>query len=179
MFTGHKVRLRAYRTDDIPLAHGYINDPEVKRFLMPGVPFPIRLEEEEEYIGEISSGRDDYSFAIETVEGGRYIGGCGINQVDWRNRFCEVGIFIGDKRLWGKGYGTEAFGLLVSFAFREMNLNKVKLRVYDFNERGIRSYAKLGFIQECLLRQELFRDGRYYDIIIMGLLREEWAVNHQ
>jgi RimJ/RimL family protein N-acetyltransferase len=65
--------------------------------------------------------------------------------------------------------------VLVRFAFEQLNLNKVRLRVYDFNLRGIKSYLKLGFKQEGVLRQELFKDGKYHDIVMMGLLREEWA----
>jgi RimJ/RimL family protein N-acetyltransferase len=173
IYTGQQTRLRAYRKDDIDAAQAFINDAEIRQFLMPGVPFPMTREDEEKFIAEISAFKDTYVFAIETLEG-RYIGGCGINHVDWKNRFCEIGILIGDKSLWGKGYGTDAFGVLVRFAFEQMNLNKVKLRVYDFNQRGIKSYTKLGFKHEGAMRQELFKDGQYHDIIMMGLLREEW-----
>jgi RimJ/RimL family protein N-acetyltransferase len=173
IYTGQKTRLRAYRKDDIDAAQAFINDPEVKRFLAPEVPFPLTRQDEEKFLDELSAFKDTYAFAIETLDG-RYIGSCGINHTDWKNRFCELGIFIGDKSLWGKGYGTDAFGVLVRFAFEQMNLNKVRLRVYDFNERGVKSYFKLGFKHEGAMRQELFKDGQYHDIIMMGLLREEW-----
>lgn len=84
------------------------------------------------------------------------------------------GIFIGDKKYWGKGYGTDAMRVLVKFIFEQMNIHKVKLNVYSFNERAIKSYEKCGFKVEGVLRQEIFRDGRYYDEIIMGLLKEEY-----
>ena len=173
IYTGQKTRLRGYRKEDIDAALAFINDPEVKHYLAPGIPFPLTRQDEEKFFENNSAFNDTYSFAIETLKG-RYIGGCGINHVDWKNRFCEIGIFIGDKSLWGKGFGTDAFGVLVNFAFAQMNLDKVKLRVYDFNQRGIKSYLKLGFVQEGVMRRELFRDGEYHDIIMMGLLREEW-----
>lgn len=174
IYTGATTRLRAYRREDIDAALAYINDPEVKRFLAPGIPYPLTREDEEKFFANNSGLKDTCSFAIETLDG-RYIGGCGVHQVDWKNSVCEVGIFIGDRTLWGQGYGTDAFGVLVRFAFEQMNLNKVRLRVYDFNERGIKSYRKLGFTEEGRLRRELYRDGAYHDIVVMGLLREEWS----
>lgn len=80
--------------------------------------------------------------AIETLDEGRYIGGCGINSLDWKNSVATVGIFIGDKNYWGKGYGTDAMKVLLRFIFEQMNINKVKLFVYSFNERAIKSYEK-------------------------------------
>nr|WP_206076217.1 GNAT family protein [Marinitoga lauensis] len=72
------------------------------------------------------------------------------------------------------GYGTEAMKLLVNFIFDEMNINKVKLHVFSFNKRAIRSYEKVGFKVEGVLREQIFREGKYHDEIIMGILRREW-----
>lgn len=175
MYTGEKVRLRAYHPDDTKQAWLYINDPEVKRFLAPGVPYPVTWPEEEKWIAGQSSRNDIYSFAIETLDTGEYIGGCGINQLDWKNRVATVGIFIGKKELWGKGFGTDAMQVLIRFIFEQMNLNKVKLNVYSFNQRAIRSYEKCGFKTEGVLRQEIFRDGQYHDELVMAILRDEWG----
>lgn len=174
MFDGKKVRLRAYRKEDIPQALEYINDPEVKRNLVIGVPFPLRLEDEEKFFENISAAKDTYSFAIETLDGSNYIGGCGMNQVDWKNRYAVVGIFIGDEQYRGKGYGSDAMRILLRFIFDEMNMNRVKLFVFSFNQRAIKSYLKCGFKQEGTQRQEMFRDGQYHDTIVMGILRSEW-----
>ena len=102
-----------------------------------------------------------------------YLGGCGIKEVDWKNSKVVVGIFIGNKEYWNKGYGTDAMRVLIKFIFNEMNINKIKLNVYEFNERAIRSYEKCGFKKEGVLRKELYRDGKYYDTIVMGLFKEE------
>jgi RimJ/RimL family protein N-acetyltransferase len=174
MFEGKKVRLRAYRKEDITQALEYINDPEVKRNLVIGVPFPLRLEDEEKFFENISAAKDTYSFAIETLDGSNYIGGCGMNQVDWKNRYAVVGIFIGDEQYRGKGYGSDAMRVLLRFIFDEMNMNRVKLFVFSFNQRAIKSYLKCGFKQEGTQRQEMFRDGQYHDTIVMGILRSEW-----
>jgi len=173
MFTGEKVRLRAYEKEDIKKAQEYINDPEIKHLLTPNVPFPITLADETKFIEGISAFKDEYSFAIETLDS-LYIGGCGLNRVDWKNRSCIVGIFIGDKSYWGKGYGTDAMNVLIKFIFDEMNLNRIQLNVYSYNERAIKSYEKSGFVKEGVLRQALYKGGAYHDEIIMSLLKEAY-----
>lgn len=174
MYTGNKVRLREYRKDDIEKALTYINDSEIKKLLNAGIPFPNTYQDEEKWVLGMSSSKETYSFAIETLEDGKYIGGCGINDIDWKNSVALVGIFIGDKEHLGKGYGTDAMKVLVKFIFEQMNIHKVKLNVFSFNERAIKSYEKCGFVKEGVLRDEIFRDGKYYDEIIMSILREEF-----
>ena len=174
MYTGEKVRLREYRKEDITKAWKYINDPETKKLLNPRIPFPITLDEETKWIEGLSSSKDEYNFAIETLEDEKYIGGCGINAVDWKNSVATVGIFIGDKECWGKGYGTDAMKVLMTFVFEQMNIHKIKLNVFSYNERAIKSYEKCGFKVEGRLRQELFRDGKYCDELVMGILKEEY-----
>ncbi len=169
MYYGEKVILRAYKEDDIPLATKFINDKELKRFLVTTIPFPMTYWEEESWIKSQNSDRDGkYNFAIEDIETGKYIGGCGINDVNWLTRVAIVGIMIGDKDYWNKGYGMDAMNTLVDFLFEEMNMNKVKLGVFSFNERAIKCYEKCGFKVEGVLKEEIFKDGRYYDEIIMA-----------
>ena len=174
MYDGKLVRLREYRKSDIKLVLEYINDVEVKRNLNPGIPFPYTMEDEEKWYETNSALNDTYNFAIETIEDKIYFGGCGINNVDWKNSKVVVGIFIGNKDYWNNGYGTDAMNVLIKFIFEQMNINKIKLHVYSFNERAIKCYEKCGFKQEGVLRKELYRNGQYYDEILMGLLKEEY-----
>lgn len=174
MYTGQKVRLRAYSKTDIPLRLSYINDAEIANYLTDDIPFPITPHEEEMWFESISSKSDRYKFAIETIDGNQFIGGCSINDVDWKNSFATIGIFIGNKDYWGNGYGSDALNILVSFIFNQMNINKVKLITYSFNKRAIKSFEKYGFVIEGVLRKEIFKGGCYYDKIAMGILREEF-----
>lgn len=174
MYEGKKIRLREYRKSDVEAAQNYINDKELKKNLNPGIPFPYTLQDEEKWFESNTALKDTYNFAIETLDDNIYIGGCGINQVDWKNSNVEIGIFIGDKEYWNKGYGTDAMNVLIRFIFNEMNINKIKLNVYSFNKRAMRCYEKCGFITEGVLRKELYREGNYHDIIVMGLLKEEY-----
>ncbi|GAA0126244.1 MULTISPECIES: GNAT family protein [Clostridium] len=174
MYSGEKVKLREYKKEDIRRAQKYMNDPEIKKLLNSNIPYPITFEDEERWYEGLSVTKDTYNFAIETLEDNQYIGGCGINKIDWKNSVVVIGIFIGDKEYWNKGYGTDAINILIKFIFEQMNIRKIKLQVFSFNERAIRAYEKCGFKREGVLRQEIFRDGRYHDEIIMGLLRQEY-----
>ena len=174
MFSGEKVRLREYRREDVKTAQRFMNDSEIMKFLRPNVPYLYKLEDEQKWFERVSSTNDTYTFAIETLNDNRYIGGCGVEKVDWKNSVVTVGIFIGDKDYWGKGYGTDAMKILIRFIFEQMNINKVNLHVYSFNERAMKSYKKCGFVKEGALRQELYKDGKYHDIVVMGLLKEEY-----
>ncbi|WP_304943306.1 GNAT family N-acetyltransferase [Vallitalea guaymasensis] len=175
MYEGKKIRLREYRKSDAEVAQNYINDKELKKNLNPGIPYPYTLQDEEKWFESNTALKDTYSFAIETLGDNVYIGGCGINQVDWKNSNVEIGIFIGNKEYWNKGYGTDAMNVLIRFIFNEMNINKIKLNVYSFNKRALKCYEKCGFKTEGVLRKELYREGNYHDIIVMGLLKEEFV----
>ena len=174
MLEGTKVRLRSYTKADLPKAREYLNDPEVGAGLRRGIRFPFRPEDEEKFYDSIDpNSTKGYSFAIECKESGQYLGGCGMHDIDSKNRMATVGIFLGKEHV-GKGYGTDAMQVLVDFCFNEINLNRVKLNVFAFNKRAIRCYRKTGFKIEGTLRQEVFRNGKYHDSLVMGLLRSEW-----
>lgn len=86
-----------------------------------------------------------------------------------------MGIGIGEREYWSKGYGTDAMNVILRFAFDELNLYRISLNVFEYNQRAIRSYEKVGFVVEGREREFLRRAGRRWDMIFMGLLREEWA----
>ncbi|WP_425446497.1 GNAT family N-acetyltransferase [Dethiothermospora halolimnae] len=174
MLKGKKVKLRGIEKEDVKLAYKYMNDPEVILNLTPSIPYPMTLDREMDWYENQKKSKDTYNFAIEAIEEGIYIGGCGINTLDLKNGVVIVGIFIGNKDYRSKGYGTEAMKLLIDFIFNQINVNKVQLVVYGFNERAIKSYKKNGFIEEGRIRQRIFRNGKYHDEIVMGILREEY-----
>ncbi|MGL4990536.1 MAG: GNAT family N-acetyltransferase [Sarcina sp.] len=174
MFAGSKVLLRYYKREDVIRAHKFINDYDISRVISTEAIYPMSLEEEEHFIATNKSSDLNYNFAIESLESGEYIGGCGIHKVDSKNRICEIGIFIGDKNLWGKGFGTDALETLINFIFNELNLEKIKLAVYSFNDRAIKCYKALGFEEEGTLKREIFREGKYHDVILMAMFREDY-----
>ena len=172
MYCGQKVRLRAYKEEDIPLSTKFMNDRELKKLLVTNIPFPMIYWEEEAWVkSQKSNNNGHYDFAIEDIETGKYISGCGIQGVNWLSRVALVEIMIGDKDYLDKGYGTDAMKTLISFIFDSMNINKVRLSTFSFNERAIKSYKKCWFTVEGILKNEIFKDGKYYDEIIMSIFR--------
>ena len=119
-----------------------------------------------------------YWFMIRTLEDDRLIGEIALDGVSWFRGDSFVGITIGDRADWGKGYGTDAMRVILRYAFRELNLRRVTLDVFEYNPRAIRSYEKVGFVHEGRARQVLHREGQLYDLIFMGILREEWAARY-
>ena len=117
-------------------------------------------------------GRDGARFAIEAD--GILIGQCALFNINAHAQSCELGITIGDKNYWGRGYGRESVALLVGYAFQHRNLRKVWLQVHAGNLRAVRAYAACGFQEEGRLRAHVWSNGQYEDLLIMGLLRTEW-----
>lgn len=173
MYYGEKVCLRAYREDDLERICKLINDAELKKFLVTNIPFPQTEWEEENWVKSHKQNSDgEYEFAIEATKTNKYIGGCSVRKVNWLSRTAEVGIMIADKDYWGNGYGTDAMKVLIKFIFENMNIRKIKLCVFSFNERAKKCYEKCGFKVEGVLKDEIFKDGKYYDEILMAAFKE-------
>lgn len=126
----------------------------------------------EEEVGELSVA--SYYFSIRTLAEDTLIGDLGLDVVDWSGRDAFVGLGIGEPEYWSKGYGTDVMNVLLRYAFTELNLKRVTLTVFEYNPRAIRSYEKAGFRHEGRMRQALNREGRRWDNLYMGILREEW-----
>jgi RimJ/RimL family protein N-acetyltransferase len=117
---------------------------------------------------------DSNAFGIHTLAEDKFIGFVGLWVVNWASAEAFVGIGLGERDYWGKGYGTDAMRLALRFAFDELNLQRVSLDAFAYNARAIRSYEKAGFRLEGTKRETTRRDGRRYDDVNMGVLREEW-----
>jgi RimJ/RimL family protein N-acetyltransferase len=172
MIYGQKTRLRRIERQDIPTFVRWFGDPDVREFLV--INRPISSAEEEKWFERKLAEEGSEIFAIETMDG-THIGNIELFDINERNRHAELGIVLGEKAYWGQGYGSDAIRTLLRFGFEEMNLHRVYLCVYEDNARGIRAYEKCGFRHEGRLREANYRKGRYYDELIMGILRHEFA----
>lgn len=171
MLKGKTVTLRALERDDLPRLLAFNNDVEVELAGGGDPPMPqsfARLQAEYESQAG-GGGRDDASFAIEVD--GVMIGICALFNFDHTAHTCELGITIGDKSYWGKGYGKEAVALLVDYAFRLRNFRRVWLRVHGQNERAQRAYVACGFKEEGRLTQHVYSNGAYDDLVMMGMMQ--------
>jgi RimJ/RimL family protein N-acetyltransferase len=115
-----------------------------------------------------------YFFTIYTLAENRLIGFIGFGGGIYPHGESFVGIGIGERDLWSKGYGTDAMQVILRYGFQELNLRRIALDVFEYNPRAIRSYEKVGFVHEGRVREYLWREGRRWDLIYMGILREEW-----
>jgi [ribosomal protein S5]-alanine N-acetyltransferase len=169
---GTKIYLRPLERADAPTLEAWINDPEVTRTL--AFYRPMNLQNEEEFIARVYQSEHDLVLGIAVKQSDELIGATGLHEIDFKNRHANFGINIGKKDEWGNGYGTEATTLMVRHAFETLNLNRVRLLVYENNPRARRAYEKVGFKQEGILRQDRYHEGRYWDTFTMAILREEW-----
>jgi RimJ/RimL family protein N-acetyltransferase len=116
-----------------------------------------------------------FLFMIRTLADDRLLGLIDLDVDSWAQGNGWVGIAIGDRADWSKGYGTDAMRVLLHFAFTEVNLRRVSLNVFGYNPRALRSYEKVGFTIEGRVRQYLLRDGQWWDMVYMGLLKSDWT----
>jgi RimJ/RimL family protein N-acetyltransferase len=176
---GEKVRLRRPERDDLARFAAWLNDPEVRRHLALVHPMSAVLEERW-FEDQLKLEPALQALVIEAARiGGEAdwnpVGVTAWHAIDWRNRTGELGIVVGEKSAWNAGVGTDAVRTLVRWGFRELNLNRAFLRVYEDNAAAIRCYEKVGFRHEGRLRQDRYQDGRYLDTLVMGLLRDEFG----
>jgi RimJ/RimL family protein N-acetyltransferase len=177
MLIGERVTLRATTREDLPKIWAFNNDLDVELAGGGDPPMPQSFERlVADWEREVAKGgRDDAVFAIE-VEG-QFIGQCVLMHANETAQTVELGIAIGDKRYWGRGYGREVITMLLEYAFRYRNYRRVWLWVHADNERAIRSYIACGFVEEGRLREHVYSNGRYVDAVYMGVLRDEWVGN--
>jgi len=172
---GERVRLRAAEREDLKKFYEWVNDPEVTHGL--GLYLPMSMTDEENWFsGMAQRDANEKPLVIEIRDGEvwRMIGNSGVFGIEWVNRTGELGIMIGEKSEWNKGYGAEAMTLLQRHCFETLNLNRVFLRVYADNVRAVRCYEKAGFVYEGRMREGVYKNGKYDDVILMSVLRSEW-----
>jgi len=169
---GERIYLRPLEREDAPIFVPWVNDQEITRNLI--LYRPMNRDQEEEFIARASKQQGGMVLGIALRKDDRLIGNTGFHALHLKDRHAGFGILIGDKTEWDRGHGTEATALMARYGFETLNLNRIWLHVYEHNSRGRRAYEKVGYRVEGTLRKHNYREGRYWDVIVMGLLREEW-----
>ena len=172
---GQKVALGPLRKESaVLLGVKWLNDLEVTRTLSITAGRPFTLEAEQDWYDRVSRSDSDVLFAIYERATLRIIGSTGLHRIDHFNRTAEFGILIGEKDCWGKGFGTETARLMLDYAFNVLGLHNVMLKVFSYNERGIRAYARAGFKVIGRRREAHRLGGRAFDEIFMDCLATEF-----
>ena len=176
MIRGEKVWLRPTEPSDVVEDSAFAGDAEVGHFL--GAKTPMSRAGAERFATKIfgDDPRDpsSHGYAICLLGTEQSIGTVFLRSIDKVNGSGIVGIFIGDRRYLGQGYGTDALNALVDFGFGELRLERIELEVFDYNLRAIRSYEKSGFQTDAVQRHARFHRGEHHDVLLMSILRGDW-----
>lgn len=170
---GEKVWLRPFEKEDMALMSKWHNDPEIKKL------FAITTETSEDYwlkwLERCENNPNVVYYGIAKKGENKLMGYVHLDGIMWGHKLCrDIGILIGEKEEWSKGYGTEAMKLMIDHAFNTLNLHRLELMTLSFNERGLRVWEKCGFKKEGLMRKARLSEGKWHDIIFFGLLEDEF-----
>jgi RimJ/RimL family protein N-acetyltransferase len=176
MFKDGSTELVPVRDEHVELFLKWFNDPEVTQYLT--MYLPVGEVAEREYVKRIQSGTDNrnvmFVISVNEKDGLVPIGTIGLHGINWKDRDAEVGIAIGEKGFQGEGHGSKALRLIIRYAFGTLNLHRLHARAYAFNERSLKLQRKVGFVEEGRLREAVYKNGAYHDVVSNGLLRSEW-----
>jgi len=171
---GNTITLRLFRPEDANPLWESLDNETINR--LTGTHGTFTRQQIDNYVAnQINTKQADRaSFIIEAKADQRAVGEVVINEIDTDNRSGNIRIALFDDADFGKGYGTQAMRLMVDYGFRELNLHRISLGVYNFNPRAIHVYEKIGFVKEGVLRDALCWKGEYTDEIMMSILEHEW-----
>lgn len=170
---GERCYLSPIDVDDAAIYAEWLSDPEVSVNLTLTSQIITRFGERE-LLEKLARSNELFAIVARS-EPDRLIGNCGLHQMNHIDRIAECGIFIGDKEFWNRGFGGEALGLLLDFGFHVLNLENIKLNVFEYNTRAIRCYEKLGFRHIGRRRKARRVGGSTYDVLYMDILAEEFT----
>jgi len=172
---GEKVYFRCMDESDVEGPYlDWLNDEEVTRFLTTVGHFPVTKEYLLHYIRSMAQSDLDVLFAIHDVKSREFIGTSHFGPINWLHRTGTFGIMIGNKKYWGKGYGTEIFFCMTDYGFRRLNLHKIVLGAVSDQIAAIKYMKRLGYTQEATHREEFLYNGKYIDAFKFGLIDREF-----
>jgi RimJ/RimL family protein N-acetyltransferase len=173
MIKGDKTYLTELDWDNSEIVRGWINDPEVHKYLATGHT-PLTKEDERRYYESHVSSTETRNFEIHVAEDGRYIGNVGLKGIHPVHRHAELGIVVGRKEDWGKGFAFDAIVTCLRYGFDTLGLHTVMLRAHEEHERALRLYRRIGFVDVGRERETVFQDGRYADWVVLDMIDREF-----
>ena len=177
LLRGEQVRLTAPTSADLSTITSWWADPDFLRLYNTAPAAPRNEDQLGRRFDFSHTSPDAFLFAIRPLNDETLLGLLEFDGIDWSNRTTFVSIGIGAAEHRGRGYGADAMRVALRFAFSELNLHRVCLTVFSYNEPAIALYERLGFVREGAYREHIERDGQHYDMILYGLLRREWESN--
>jgi len=172
---GLRIKMTAIGKTDLPAISVWYEDTSFSRMFDATPALPKSQAQLEKWLEGVNKATDSYLFAIRPLEDETLLGFLELDGILWPHQSGWLSIGLGNPKHWGQGLGREGMELALRFAFNELNLYRVQLTVFSYNDRAINLYEKLGFKREGVFREHIQRDGRRYDMILFGLLRPEWV----
>jgi len=174
LLQGPRIQLTTITQDDLPTIARWHQDAGFARMFDANPAAPKTSGALEPWLEGYARSNTGYLFGVRLLDSDELLGFIELDSILWPHRHTWLSIAIGDAANQGKGYGAEALGLALQFAFQELNLHRVQLTVFSYNQRAIALYEKLGFRREGVFREHIERDGARYDMYLYGMLRPEW-----
>ena len=172
---GPRIRLVPFEKEYVDHALRWFNDPEVLRFVKRVM--PMHRLQEEKYVERMAESRDDVVWAV-LDENGSPIGVSGIHMIDWISRNGKTGTILGERSVWGKGYGSEVMLTRTQWAFEELGLHRLQSECYVENTASRRCLEKAGYRQIGTARKRMWRNGAWHDLHLFEMLEEDWFAAH-
>lgn len=175
LIRGKRIQLRTTVKSDMDFKVKWYSEPEVNKTLI--LPYKLELQRTYEWFERAQKDESREDWMIEALEGNP-IGVIGIKEINRNNKSGLLYIVIGEKEYWGKGLGFEAELLAIHYGFKELNLHKIRGASLETNVASLAVIKKVGFHQDGTLRDEYLKDGKYYDVHIFSILRDEFYEKH-
>jgi RimJ/RimL family protein N-acetyltransferase len=173
MIKGEKIYLTELDWANSEIIRGWLNDPEINKYLFVGHT-PITQEEERQYFEAQAASPDRRTFEIHAAEDGRYLGNVGLKGIHPVHRHAELGLAIGRKEDWGKGFGADAIVTCLRYGFDTLGLHTIKIRAHEDHARALDLYRRLGFVDVGRERETVFQHGRFADYVVLDMLDTEF-----
>lgn len=171
MIQGDTIILRPVEKTDLERLVTWRNDPSISKYFFNV--FPLSMAGQWNWFEDLLGREDKRLFIIDTTEKVP-IGTVGLDNIDFKNQRAEFGSLLIQPSHQGKGFALDATMTLLRFAFDHLNLNRIYLQVFNWNKPAIKLYLRCGFQEEGLLRQSVYKDGGFQDILLMAVLRDEF-----
>jgi UDP-4-amino-4,6-dideoxy-N-acetyl-beta-L-altrosamine N-acetyltransferase len=172
MINGKKIGLTNVNRENIEQLREWRNNPELRQYFREHKEISKEMQENW-FNSKVLNDPNQYNFEIHELKNNKLIGHCGLYYINWIARSAEFGIYIGDYSFRNGGYGSDALRTLIQYGFDQLNMNKIWAEVYSNNE-ALHVYEHIGFKIEGVLRQNVFKNGKYFDSTIISMLKTEW-----
>jgi UDP-4-amino-4,6-dideoxy-N-acetyl-beta-L-altrosamine N-acetyltransferase len=171
MIEGKKIVLESVDSDHLEQFRTWRNKPELRKYFREYREISDKMQQE--WFSKITKSSNEVNFSIKDKKTKQLIGHCGLYYINWPARSAEFGIYIGEVSHRNGGFGSDALRQLCGYGFDELNLNRIWCEVYS-NNSSIGVYKHIGFVEEGILRESYFSEGKYWNSHMMSMLKVEY-----